>query len=131
MFNEQYLTVDYFKKSIAQMKRYLVAFGAKRLIPGAKINGVLFNGAADVEVPVSTVRDVILTEGQFIKILWDNDGNAGLVLKRDGVFFTDGTNLYSIVTVTEDGNGGFNINSNVSIVENGATTTKSIGFLAN
>lgn len=128
-FNGDYLTVDYAKKMIKQMLRYLTAKAAKQLLPGAKINGVLFTGARDIEVPVSLTEDVLLTETQFIKILWDNNGPAGLVIRNDGIYFSDGNNLYSIVTITEN-NGSFTISSNVAIVENNETVTKTIGFIA-
>ncbi len=110
------MTVDRFKYIFSQIKRFFCAPKAGQLYPGAKINGELFTGYNDIDIPVSPYKNIFLLDGQCISILFDNtDEKApGLVIKNDGIYFSTGDEFMPIVQITKNDNGTYTINNNTN-----------------
>ena len=128
---ESLITLDNIKYIIAQMQAYFMAPFARQLTPGAKINGVLFNGYNDISIPSDPTRNIELLANNSVSILFDNDSEARMVMKNDGIYFDeagDGTKMLPIIQITKESSGKYSIVNNTVIAPQNDNT---IGFKVN
>ncbi|MBQ7515298.1 MAG: hypothetical protein IJS96_03360 [Schwartzia sp.] len=104
-----YVTQEDLAEILKQIRGTFCAIAAMRLKPGAKINGVLFDGTHDITVPNSLQDDMYLTAGQRIGIEYesvsDGDPVPGWIIQNDGIYFSpDGTLESAVPIATADKN---------------------------
>ena len=116
--NNAHLTIEDVMGIIADFRTNLIAPVASKLSPGGKINGVLFDGTADIEVAPACSKDIELLAGKHIGILYDNndDDAPGLILTHDGLYFHDGTNWIAVIRVERNAStGAFTISAPATV----------------
>lgn len=130
---KQRITVEGIMYILRQMQAYFMAPFARRLLPGAKINGILFDGYSDISVPVNPTRNVELCADKCVTIEFEPNSDARMVMKNDGIYFDDGTgNMYPLLKVNKKDGGGYTVSSIVDIPAAESTnSTNQIGFVTN
>lgn len=128
------ITIENIKYIIKQLSASFVAPFAQKLTPGAKLNGVMFDGTNDITVPNSPITNIELTDKHSVSILFDGTTNARMVMMCDGLYFYDGTKLYDLIKVTKNADGTFTVAGNLSQTTTAASSTSSakpnpIGFI--
>lgn len=119
---EKILTLSNMKYIIGLMQAHFMAPFARKLAPGARINGIPFDGSADVEVAPTPMKNVELFAGKSVSVLFSNNDNARMVMTGTGLYFYDGTNLTNLLTVSKNSDGTYKISDNVN---GGSVTTGS------
>lgn len=109
------LTVEGIMFILRQMQSYFMSPFARRLLPGAKINGINFDGYHDISVPVNPTRNVELCADKCVTIEFEPNSDARMVMKNDGIYFDDGTNLHPLLKVSKKSGGGYTVSSLVDI----------------
>lgn len=128
------ITIENIKYIIKQMSATFVAPFAQKLAPGARLNGVMFDGTSDITIPNSPITDIELTSAHSVSIMYDGTTNARMVMMGDGLYFYDGANLYNLIKATKNTDGTFTITSNLSQTTTASSTSSaksSIGFIQN
>lgn len=129
------ITIENIKHIIKQMSATFCAPFAQKLTPGAKLNGILFDGTHDITIPNSPITDIELTSSHSVSIMYDGTTNARMVMMGDGLYFYDGTNLYNLIKAAKNTDGTFTITSNLSQTTTAASSSSaaksSIGFIQN
>ena len=120
------ITIENIKYIIKQMSATFCAPFAQKLSPGAKLNGILFDGTNDITIPNSPITNIELTSAHSVSILYDGETNARTVMMGDGIYFYDGTNLYNLIKVTKNTDGTFTITSNLSQTTAAASSSDSV-----
>jgi hypothetical protein len=123
------LTVANMKHIIEYMQAHFQAPFARKLLPGAKINGILFDGYNDVSVPVLPTKNIELTADCSVSIMFANDSTARMVMARNGLYFWNGTELTPLIKVSKNTDGTFSITSNLTTTTAASTTKNTIGFV--
>ena len=128
------ITIENIKYIINQLHASFCAPFAQKLSPGAKLNGIMFDGSHDVTIPNSPITDIELTSKHSVSIMFDGETNARFCMMGDGVYFYDGANLYNLIKATKNTDGTFTITSNLSQTTTAASSTSSakqntIGFV--
>lgn len=128
------ITIENIKYIIKQMSATFVAPFAQKLAPGARLNGIMFDGTSDITIPNSPITDIELTSAHSVSIMYDGTTNARMVMMGDGLYFYDGANLYNLIKATKNTDGTFTITSNLSQTTTTASSTSSakqntIGFV--
>lgn len=111
-----FATWDDIKDLLTQFRGAFCSIASMRLRPGAKINGVLFDGTHDIDIPNSLQKPVFLTAGQMMGICYEDTGDGepcpGWVFQNDGIYFTpDGSleNAVPVVTAVKNQDGTFTV----------------------
>lgn len=112
-----FATWDDVKEILRQIRGAFCAIASMRLAPGAKINGVLFDGTHDINIPVSLTDHVFLSSGQVIFLSFEDrpagasNDIPGFVLSNTGLYFSpgDGGDLVPLITATKNLDGTFTI----------------------
>lgn len=111
---EKVITLSNMKYIIDLMHAYFFAPFARKLVPGARINGIVFNGTADVEVASSPMKNVELCSGKTVSVCFNSTSNARMVMTGKGLGFYDGTNLTELLSVSENADGTYTIKDNIN-----------------
>jgi len=125
---EKVITLSNMKYIIDLMHAYFFAPFARKLVPGARINGIIFNGTADVEVASSPMKNVELCSGKTVSVCFDSTSNARMVMTGRGIGFYDGKNLTELLSVSENEDGTYTIKNNIN---GGSITTGGTGDAGN
>lgn len=129
---EKLITLDNIKYIISQLQAHFLAPFARRLSPGAKINGVLFDGYTDIAVPCHPERNIELTADCCVSIQFENSSAARMVLARNGVYFYDGSTLTPIIKVKKNSDNTYSITApgiGTSTTASTTSSAKQIGFI--
>ena len=124
------LTVEGIMFILRQMQSYFMAPFARRLLPGAKINGINFDGYHDITVPVNPTRNVELCADKCVTIEFEQNSDERMVMKNDGIYFDDGAgNVYPLLKVSKKDGGGYTVSSVADIPAAESNSTNQIGFV--
>lgn len=129
---EKLITLDNIKYIIGQFQAHFLAPFARRLSPGAKINGVLFDGYTDIAVPCHPERNIELTADCGVSIQFENSSNARMVMARNGLYFYDGSTLTPIIKVKKNSDNTYSITApgiGTSTTASTTSSAKQIGFI--
>jgi hypothetical protein len=126
---EKLITLDNIKYIIKQMQAHFQSPFARRLKPGAKINGILFDGGNDISVPTLPTKNIELTAECSVSIMFSDSSNARMVMANNGLYFWDGSALTNIIKVTQNTDGTYSISSNLSATTSSTATKNTIGFV--
>lgn len=126
--SDNFTTWSDLQEILKQIRGRFCSIASRRLSPGAKINGVLFDGSHDIQVPVSLSDHVFLSSGQVLFISFEDrpagasNDIPGFVLSNTGLYFSpgDGGDLVPLITATKNQDGTFTIEG-----MNGETVTAS------